>query len=84
MFYIAKAFENLHIFLFFTQLSVMIWKQAISTATGGPPIPAGTFMPLLGPLPLVFVNLSAHSPPMAAAAGHKNKSKIERSTLYIN
>ncbi len=34
--------------------------------------------------PLVFVNLSAHSPPMAAAAGHKNKSKIERPTLYIN
>jgi hypothetical protein len=54
MFSIAKAFENLHIFLFFTQLSVMIWKHAISTATGGPPIPPGTFMPLLGPLPIGF------------------------------
>jgi TRAP-type C4-dicarboxylate transport system permease small subunit len=41
MFSIAKAFENLHIFLFLTKLSVNICKQAVSTATGGLPIPAG-------------------------------------------
>jgi hypothetical protein len=46
---IAEVLGNHHIVPFRTKLRVVIRRQAIFLATEGPPIPAATFSPSLGP-----------------------------------
>jgi hypothetical protein len=70
-FAIAEFLENLCLGLFCAELWVMIWRQAISMATGGLPVPAATFAPSLGPLPRGFYSSFLSQPQTVAAAGPK-------------
>jgi hypothetical protein len=71
VFAIAEVFKNLHIILFFTELSAVIWRQAISTAQGVRPSPPLHLRPCLDRGPW-FLLIFPFTTPTAAALDLQN------------
>ncbi len=72
-----------HFILFRAKLWVMIRRQAISTATAGPPVPAAKFTPSFGLPSIGFCWSFRSEPPMATAADSQKTVYVWASTLYF-